>query len=162
AGGVWVDKNDTKDDVSVDACVEGACIQSQHATLDTRIGAVGVSGYFDNRKNIWQEPIDRNVFGLLEQFGDAELAAMVVPRKLVIEAAKGPELKLPSDGGAPARLVTPAIADVRKETDRAIDMVHRGTEQMTILLRVSGDGSGPPGSDEALTTFRRALAPDAE
>ncbi len=27
-------------------------------------------------KQVWQDPVDRNVFGLLEQFGDAELAGM--------------------------------------------------------------------------------------
>ena len=45
------------------------------AALDPRIDAVGVSGYFDDRNDVWQEPIDRNVFGLLEQFGDAEVAS---------------------------------------------------------------------------------------
>ena len=76
--------------------------------VDTRIRAVCVSGYFDSRQNVWQEPIYRNVFGLLEQFGDAELAAMVAPRALVIEAALGPELVVPpGTGGGPGRLVTP-------------------------------------------------------
>ena len=59
---------------------EGGLIALYAGALDTRIDAVCVSGYFDNRNNIWQEPIDRNVFGLLEQFGDAELASMIAPR----------------------------------------------------------------------------------
>ena len=37
-----------------------------------------MSCYFGNRNHIWEQPIDRNVFGLLEQFGDAELATIVL------------------------------------------------------------------------------------
>ncbi len=54
---------------------EGGMLALYAAALDTRIDAVCVSGYFDNRNSIWQQPIDRNVFGLLAQFGDAELTA---------------------------------------------------------------------------------------
>src|SRR5439155_25305926 len=52
---------------------EGGMIALYAGALDTRIDSVCVSGYFDNRNNLWQEPIDRNVFGYLDQFGDAEL-----------------------------------------------------------------------------------------
>ncbi|MFN7290601.1 MAG: dienelactone hydrolase family protein, partial [Pirellula sp.] len=65
---------------------EGGLISLYAGALDDRIDAIGVSGYFDSRQNIWNEPIDRNVFGLLEQFGDAELASMVAPRALIVEA----------------------------------------------------------------------------
>ena len=58
--------------------------------LDERIAAVCSSGYFDNRNDLWQEPIDRNLFGLLEQFGDAELASLIALRRLIVEAAKLP------------------------------------------------------------------------
>ena len=58
---------------------EGGLLALNAGALDPHIHAVCVSGYFDNRNNVWQEPIDRNVFGLLEQFGDAELASMIAP-----------------------------------------------------------------------------------
>ena len=45
--------------------------------LDTRIQATVVSGYFGPREDVWQEPIYRNVWGLLREFGDAELALLV-------------------------------------------------------------------------------------
>ncbi len=99
---------------------EGGLLALDAGALDPRIGTVSVSGYFDSRQNVWQEPIYRNVFGLLEQFGDAELAAMIAPRKLVIEAAKGPELVVPpGTGAAPGRLTTPRLDVVRKEVERA-------------------------------------------
>ena len=57
-----------------------------HGALDARIDAVCVSGYFGPRENVWQEPIYRNVFGLLEQFGDAELAVREAASLTAVEA----------------------------------------------------------------------------
>ncbi len=74
---------------------EGGMLALYAAALDRRIAAVCTSGYFDSRQNVWQELLDRNVFGLLEQFGDAELASMIAPRRLVVEAARGPECVVP-------------------------------------------------------------------
>ena len=67
---------------------EGGLLALCAAAIDPRIKAACVSGYFDSRQNVWQEPIDRNVFGFLEQFGDAELASLIAPRALVVEAAQ--------------------------------------------------------------------------
>ena len=80
---------------------EGGMLALYAAALDTRIDAACVSGYFDAREDVWQEPIDRNVFGLLEQFGDAELAGMITPRRLIIEAAGGPQFESRQAPGRP-------------------------------------------------------------
>src|SRR5438876_8135632 len=56
---------------------EGGMLALYAGALDTRINAVGVSGYFGNHNHIWEEPIDRNDFGLLDEFGDAEMAAVI-------------------------------------------------------------------------------------
>ncbi len=58
---------------------EGGLLAIYSAALDPRVDATLVSGYFDSRQNVWQEPIYRNVFGLLDEFGDAELASLVAP-----------------------------------------------------------------------------------
>ena len=63
---------------------EGGLVAFHAAAIDTRIDAALVSGYFDRRTLVWQEPIDRNVWSLLERFGDAEIASLVLPRHLVI------------------------------------------------------------------------------
>src|SRR3954447_7500430 len=55
---------------------EGGMLALYAGALDARIEACCVSGFFDGRNGLWQQPIDRNVFGLLEQFGDAEIAFM--------------------------------------------------------------------------------------
>lgn len=61
------------------------------AAVDTRIDAVLVGDYFDRRQDVWREPIDRNVWGLLREFGDAEIAGLVLPRGLLIECVARPE-----------------------------------------------------------------------
>ncbi len=139
---------------------EGGMLALYAAALDTRIKAAAVSGYFNDRRGMWAEPIDRNVFGLLERFGDAELAAMVAPRCLIIEAALGPELELPGKGGAPARLVSPALEKVQAEFARAQALVKwpaGQAPQPALALTVSGDGRGPAFRPATLEQFAQSL-----
>jgi dienelactone hydrolase len=141
---------------------EGARIALYAAALDTRIDAVGVSGDFDRREGLWKEPIDRNVFGLLEQFGDAEIASLIAPRALIVEAAKGPEVIVtPGNGGGPGRITTPDLASVKAEVERARELVKGLSPAPRIELVLSGEGTGPPGSDAALKAFLDALGPGA-
>ena len=125
AGVDWFAKK-SKAKIGVAGWGEGGLLAMYAAALDTRIDAAAVSGYFDSRQNVWQEPVERNVFGLLEQFGDAEIASMIVPRALIIEAGKGPEVKLPSEGGAPGRLVSPKFDDVAGEFARLLSLFDGG------------------------------------
>ena len=142
---------------------EGGMLALYASAIDTRIDAVCVSGYFDSRQNIWQEPIYRNVFGLLEQFGDAELASMIAPRTLIVEAAKGPEVVVPpgTGGAAPSRLTTPKLDNVRKEFERASELVRGLEPQPRLELIVSGAGTGPYGSARALQALLDAVSPGA-
>ncbi len=147
---------------------EGGMLALYAGALDTRIHAVCVSGYFADRHNVWREPIDRNVFGLLEQFGDAELAAMIAPRPLVVEASRAPEIALPSQGGGPGRLVTPPLPEVRKELGRArllvqglkleapFDLITNAIETRTPVA--PGPGMMPCGGTQTLDAFLAALA----
>lgn len=102
---------------------EGGMLALYAAALDKRIGCACVSGYFDDRRNNWRAPLDRNVFGLLEEFGDAELAAMIVPRFTIVEPAPGPEVKLEGQGGAPSDLRSPDPKAVSNELSRGGKMV---------------------------------------
>jgi len=138
---------------------DGGMLALAAGALDTRIAAVCVSGYFNRRENVWQEPLDHNVFGLLEQFGDAELAAMIAPRPLIVEAARAPDVTIPPGlGGGPGRIVTPKLADVRHELQRARQMVAPLQPPPVIELVESGDGAGPYGSAAALEKFLAALS----
>ncbi|MGI8982285.1 MAG: dienelactone hydrolase family protein [Pirellulaceae bacterium] len=99
---------------------DGGMLALYAGALDTRIDATTVSGYFGPRERIWEQPIDRNVFGLLEQFGDAELATMIAPGTALIQKSLGPKISIPSDGGAPAELVstTTTHKEVVREQNR--------------------------------------------
>jgi len=142
---------------------EGGMLALYAAALDPRIEVACVSGYFGPREGIWQEPIDRNIFGLLQQFGGAELAAMIVPRTLIVEAAAGPQFEIPpGTGGAPGRLATPKLDDVRREIERARQLVKDLQPPPRIELVVSGDGTGQFGSAPALQAFLDSLAPGAK
>jgi len=54
------------------------------AAVDQRVAVAVVADYFQVRDQCWQEPVDRRLPGRLLEFGDAELAALVAPRRLVI------------------------------------------------------------------------------
>ena len=69
---------------------EGGLLALYCGALDERIAATIVSGYFQRREELWAEPIYRDVWGLVREFGDAELASLVAPRALIIEASRGP------------------------------------------------------------------------
>ncbi|MBI2825743.1 MAG: hypothetical protein HYX69_13745 [Planctomycetia bacterium] len=145
---------------------EGGLLALFAGALDTRIDAVCVSGYFAPRERVWEEPIYRNVFALLHEFGDAELASLAAPRPLVIEAARGPEVAGPlqpgpgvSGGAAPGKLATPKLADVEREVARAKQLC---ALKWPIALVASGDdGTGPPGTPAALEALLAHLKPDA-
>lgn len=97
---------------------DGGQIALYSAALDERIDATCVSGYFGPRENVWQEPLDRNVQGLVEQFGDAEVASLIVPRALVLDNSAGPSVKLPSEGGGPADYRSPTQEQFEQELER--------------------------------------------
>ncbi|MFQ6131142.1 MAG: dienelactone hydrolase family protein [Armatimonadota bacterium] len=142
---------------------EGGLLALYAAAADPRIDAALVSGYFQSRQEVWREPIYRNVWGLLREFGDAELAGLIAPRTLIVEACKGPEVDGPPpprdrrQGAAPGRLVSPPLASVKQECRRALGYYEKLTASDNLRLVVSNDGQGPPGSEEALRAFLSAL-----
>src|SRR5262249_10156912 len=127
-----------KAEIGVIGYGEGGMLALYAGALDPRIKAVSLSGYFGSRNGIWKEPIDRNVFGLLDEFGDAELLTMIQYRGISIEGGKGPSLTLPGQGGAPAELIAPTT--YKEEYERVGKLMrmsgHRG---IGAALLVGGD-----------------------
>ena len=142
---------------------EGGLLALYAAAVDARIGAAGVSGYFQSRQEVWREPIYRNVWGLLDEFGDAELASLVAPRPLIVEACRGPSVDGPPPpregrtGAAPGRLVSPPLESVRAEVERARALCDALDVPNWLHLTLSANGEGPPGCDEALGGFLARL-----
>lgn len=153
--------------VGVIGYCEGGLLALYAGALDPRIDVTYVSGYFEPRDNVWEEPIYRNVFALLDEFGDAELASLIAPRTLIIEASQVPDIKGPPPphdgrgGAAPGRLRTPDLKRVMAEIDRATKLVEKLDQNGPLTISFSADrgqagGDGLPGA--ALDHFLDSLA----
>jgi dienelactone hydrolase len=143
---------------------EGGLVALYSAALDPRVRATMVSGYFQSRQKLWTEPVYRDVWALLCEFGDAELASLIAPRALIVEASRGPEVDGPPpptkerQGATPnGRLTTPALDSVRAEVERSKPFYAELHAAARLRLVVSGDGGGWPGSDAALKALLGAL-----
>jgi dienelactone hydrolase len=160
--------------IGVAGVSEGGLIAFYSAALDPRLQSSLVSGYFQRREQVWQEPIYRNVWSLLSEFGDAEIASLVAPRTLVVEAADVPHVSGPptplsgrSGGAAPGRIETADVNQVRREFGRLAGLLPDGFREHLKLVE-NADGHGPPGSNAALVGFleglgiRGALSPEGD
>ncbi len=140
---------------------EGGLIAFYSAAVDERIQATVVSGYFQSRQDVWREPIYRNVWGLLHEFGDAEIASLIAPRPLIVEASRGPEVAGPPPardgrgGAAPGQLVSPPIESVEVEFNRAQHVFKELSCEDNLYLTCPEDRL--PGSAETLTFFLTSL-----
>lgn len=97
----WLEKAHGRQSVGTDVWGygEGGLIALYTAAIDPRIKNTYISGYVNNRNDLHKEPIYRNVFGLLLEFGDAELLMLAgAPngsRKVNVEYAREPDIKGP-------------------------------------------------------------------
>ena len=141
---------------------EGGLIALYAAALDPRIDAALVSGYFDHRDGLWQEPIYRNVFGLLREFGDAEIASLIAPRALVIEHSDAPKIAGPParrdgrGGAAPGRWHTPEFNTFDYEAMRAKELAGPFKDFLRVVHGNEGTTVGPMG-ERALSIFLEKL-----
>ena len=149
----WFQKRDASARIGVLGYAEGGLIVFYAAAIDTRIDAVLVSGYFDSRESVWAEPIYRNVWSLLERFGDAEVASLILPRPLVVEHSV-----VPAVTGQKGDWGTPEYTSVSKEFGRI--PIAAGLTRPT-LVHDDGHPTGP-GSIRALCEFARRLGVETE
>jgi dienelactone hydrolase len=164
----WLNRDIEQDlPIGVVGVGEGGLLAFYAAAIDPRIDAAMLSGYFRTRERIWEEPIYRNVWSLLTEFGDAEVASLIAPRPLVIEACAAPEVagpRPPRDGrrggAAPGKIQTCPLEEVRSEFDRAREHYDKLKLTDRISLVISEDGNGPSGSEPALIAFLKGLEID--
>lgn len=147
---------------------EGGLIAMYAAACDHRIDAALVSGYFSERERVWQEPIYRNVWGLVSEFGDEGIASLIAPRPLVIDTTKPPFVDRPPqarDGrsavAAPGRIQAIDEDVVSREFDRAKAIYERlgAEEAITLATRASTHDSAAEAAvrEKALAAFLQAL-----
>ncbi len=141
---------------------EGALLAFYAAAIDERIEASLVSGYFSAREQVWDEPIYRNVFRLLTEFGDAEIASLIAPRQLVVEYSESPKVDGPPkgrpgrNGAAIGRWHTPDFNTVDAEVGRTRDLLKGFTNSIRFVHGNEGMAVGPVGN-RALEIFLEKL-----
>jgi dienelactone hydrolase len=121
----WFQQQDPQIPIKLSGYGEGGLVAFYAAAADERIQTTVVSGYFRNRRALHAEPIYRNVWGLLPNYGDAEIARLIAPRQLIIEAQRHPNVQGPPPerpgraGAAPGAITTPTLDEIKTEIQRA-------------------------------------------
>jgi dienelactone hydrolase len=145
---------------------EGGLVALYAAALDSRIEAAWVSGYFQPRERAWSEPLYRNVWKLLTEFGDAEIAALVATRTLVVEHSAGPDVPSPQPpekapgyarSAAPGQIVPPTFADVSAEWERTLALIGPEARSKFSFLHGAAGATVPFGTNGALQAFLAGL-----
>ena len=159
----WFDRERPHKQLGVIGYGEGGLLAFFSAAIDTRIDATVVSGYFGSAGETWRQPIYRNVWGYLSEFGDEGLASLVAPRTLVVEASDAPKISGPPAesgqrrGAAPGVIETPAAASVLRTESRVRPVFTRLSASDRFSVLVSAGTSFPPGGEEALRLFLQGL-----
>ena len=137
-------------DIKIGVCgyAEGGLIAFYAAAVHPSIDVALVSGYFDSRQKVWAEPIYRNIWGLLREFGDAEVASLILPRALIVEHSPAPTV-LNQKG----EWHTPDLASVRAELDR----IESGPFSKPLLLHAENGRPIGPLSERAMSEFAKRL-----
>jgi dienelactone hydrolase len=96
----WFQAQDKKLPVGVIGVGEGGRVALYAAAADERVRALHVACAFGPREGVHEEPLDRNLWNEVREFGDAEVASLVthqsdfVPRVTVYPA--GPKVDVPA------------------------------------------------------------------
>ena len=164
----WIKSREHGASIGVAGYGEGGLIALYSAALDPSIHAALVSGYFKSRQETWKEPLYRNVWGLLREFGDAEIASLIAPRGLAVEYSDEPKVAEapPAANGirkctAPGILTTPPFADVQREVQRIETLVPK-TLQQRELVELPQATTTSFGAPKALSAFVKMLGVDSE
>jgi len=142
----WFQQQDKELPIGVVGHGEGGLLAFYSAAVDPRIRAAVVCGYFGPREQLAEEPIYRNVWKLLREFGDAELAALVAPRTLIVVPCDVPAVIGPPTpqakkaGAAPGKISSVAREDVDQEFARARTFAYEplGMQKRLILAGLAG------------------------
>jgi cephalosporin-C deacetylase-like acetyl esterase len=165
----WFKQNNKNEKIAVAGYEEGGLLAFYAAAVDTRIDAALVSGYFNSRQKVWDEPVYRNVWAILTEFGDAEIATLVAPRPLIIEHSQlktindelsnAAQKNLKVEGfdytGYKGKIQTPDFRTVQSEFDRIEQLTKKDFQPKQLI---SKNGSAVSfGSREALEKLIHAL-----
>lgn len=162
----WYEKKNSERNINLPIGLagygEGGLLALYAGAIDGRVKSTLVSGYFENRKDIYQEPIYRNTFGIFKEMGDAEIAALHAPGFLTLEHCEFPEVSGPPaaragrSGAAPGAIRTPDFSEVEAEYQRALRW-STGQGGRMELVDAFQENSGQAFSVQALELFLSGL-----
>jgi dienelactone hydrolase len=101
---------------------EGGLIALRAAALDPRFKGVLLSASFEPHTGYELEPIYRNLFGSWIDFGDAELAALVASRSVLIDPAKPLNIETPPPPREGGNGPTPGVIHGPTRDDSAVEI----------------------------------------
>ncbi len=159
----WIERQSSALPIGLAGYAEGGLIALHAAALDTRIRATLVSGYFAPRERVWAEPIYRNIFGFLRDFGDAELGRMIAPRRLILEYSEVPKIDGPPaarqgrGGAAPGQLRTPERYQVEEEVEHLRTLLGESEKSSVTFVHGNEGATVLPGSTDALAALAQGL-----
>ncbi|MFO0905608.1 MAG: prolyl oligopeptidase family serine peptidase [Pirellulales bacterium] len=152
--------------VAVAGVGEGGATALCAAALDDRVTACLTSGYFGPRESLASEPVYRNVWRRLVEFGDAEIAALLAPRGLTVEGCAVDEYRGPAPAvseqvrksSAPGIVASRSSEEVQREWARVEQYRKQLGDAWEARLVWSGErGDGPAWSNAAVAALRRQL-----
>lgn len=163
AAAQWLEKAQGQPSLGVEVWGygEGGLIALYSAAIEPRITNTYVSGYVANRNELHKEPIYRNVFGLLREFGDAELLMLAgAPggkRRVNVEHTREPNVTGPPaakkgrrGGAAPGSLGLTDAKTAFAEYQRFRKMTSFEGKHTTSLEAPFADLMDPPIDVESL------------
>ncbi len=140
AAAAWLRDRDAQLPLAIVGYGEGGLVALRAAAIETAVDGVLVSGAFRSRQAIWREPLDRNVYGLLREFGDAEIAASCAPRPVVVEHCRFPIVRGPPAAkpgqravAAPGEITTPSVDEVEREVARSRRLSEESKSRISLI-----------------------------
>jgi len=140
---------------------EGGLMALYSAPFQEAFSQVMISGYFGLGRTSFQAPAYRTLFGKLNAFGDAEVAAMLGQRHLLLHHGHYPELVVPSGSNAKPGVLR-AVSDQEFETEwKRLHAIASGlkiervdTEPLDALYQGLTGNSLPKTGNEPLSFLR--------
>jgi dienelactone hydrolase len=146
----WLELQSGNGSVGVVGFGEGGAIAALAGALDSRVDVAWISGHF-------------------EEFGDAEIAAMMANRALIVEYSRGPDVThpgVPTHQGATldrrtsagvGRLTTPSWEAVHGEWERALAIVPEASRTAWTWVDDGNHGPTDFGAAQSVAAFAAAL-----
>ncbi len=156
----WFAKDKDHPPIGVYGYGEGGLLALYSSAIDPRIDATVIAGYFGPRENLHNEPIYRNVWSLLKEFGDGEIMRLIVPRALTIEpsgfsSGQPPSARAGRAGAAPGIAEAPSAKLAMHEANRIIQTIPKDFARKPIQF---ANNATRTTNSETARDFLKALA----